>query len=295
MMRSWITRLKRQIAGYKPQPCVPVGAERVIVVHSHIFKNAGSTIDWALKRNFGDGFMDHRDDAEMRKGPAYLGPYLAEAPHILALSSHHIKPPLPVVAGARLLAAMMFRHPIERVTSVYNFEKRQIPANTPGARFASTHTLGEYVEWRMRFDVPPTIRNFHVYRSLPLPADWRRSVTADELEHAQDFVRSVPLLGVVARFNESMVLFEEVLRQFYPDIDLSYTPQNVGQPPRSLEERIDTLRAEIADDVFRLLCERNAMDMRLYETAQRVFEERLAGIAHLDMRVADFERRCAAR
>lgn len=295
-MRSWITRFKTRLAGDRPQPRMPVvGTERVIVVHNHIFKNAGSTIDWALKQNFGDGFVDHRDDAEMRKGPGYLGPYLAHAPHIRAISSHHIRPPLPVVAGTRLLAAMMFRHPIERVTSVYNFEKRQVTATTPGAKFASTHTLREYVEWRMRFDVPPTIRNFHVYRSLSLPVDWRRPVSEQDLQQAQAFVRSVPLLGLVERFNESMVIFEDVLRHFYPDIDLSYTPQNVGQRPRSLQERIDTLHAEIGHDVFELLCERNAMDMRLYETARQVFEERLAGVAQLDVRLADFGSRCTGR
>lgn len=55
----------------------------------HAFKNAGSTIDWALEKNFNKAFIDHRDDKNMKKGAAYLGPYLIENLNISALSSHH--------------------------------------------------------------------------------------------------------------------------------------------------------------------------------------------------------------
>lgn len=269
-------------------------SERLIVVHNHIFKNAGSTIDWALKRNFGAAFVDHRDDAAMKQGPRYLGKYLTDKPHIRAISSHHIRPPLPVISGAQLFTIMMFRHPIERVTSVYNFEKRQKGASTPGAKFASSHSLSDYVVWRMRFDVPPTIRNFHIYRSIPLPVDWRRPLTEQELDLAKDFVRSVVLLGLVDRFDASMVLFEEALRPFYPDIDLTYRPQNVGQHPHVTQsERIEKLRADVGNDIFEMLCGHNAMDMDLYGLARLLFEERVARTPDFEAKLADFRRRCA--
>ena len=36
---------------------------RNVILHYHLFKNAGSTLDWSLQRQFGAGFVDHRDDA----------------------------------------------------------------------------------------------------------------------------------------------------------------------------------------------------------------------------------------
>lgn len=267
--------------------------ERVIVVHNHLFKNAGSSIDWALRNNFGNAFIDHRDDKEMQKGSSYLGPYLLKNPGIIALSSHHLRPPLPVLENTRILTIMMFRHPIERVTSAYTFERKQTSANTLGAKFARKHSLREYVLWRMQFDVPPTIRNFHIYRSVPLPANWRKEVDATQLGHAKSFVDSVEMIGFVERFDDSMVLFEEALRLFFPDIDLSYRIQNVGQRrEESLAERVQGLQEEIGEDAFQLLMERNRADLELYDYARNLFDERLAQVADFDAKLNDFKARC---
>jgi hypothetical protein len=265
----------------------------VIIVHNHLFKNAGSSIDWALRNNFGNAFIDHRDNQKMLKGPSYLGPYLLNNPSIIALSTHHLRPPLPVLENTRILTIMMFRHPIERVTSAYNFERKQTGASTLGAKFARTHNLREYVFWRMQSEVPPTIRNFHIYRTLPLPANWRNDVGETELGQAKNFVDSVRMLGFVESFDESMVLFEDGLRFFSPDIDLSYRIQNVGQRRgETLEEHIQWLQKEIGADAFQLLIEGNRADMELYEHARNLFHERLNQVADLAAKLNDFRARC---
>lgn len=41
--------------------------KRDIILHSHIFKNAGTTFDYSLEKNFGKNFIDHRDDIELYK------------------------------------------------------------------------------------------------------------------------------------------------------------------------------------------------------------------------------------
>ena len=38
-----------------------------VIVHIHIFKNAGSSFDSSLRENFGKNFVDHRDDADIVK------------------------------------------------------------------------------------------------------------------------------------------------------------------------------------------------------------------------------------
>jgi hypothetical protein len=267
--------------------------ERLIIFHNHLFKNAGSTIDWALRRNFGKAFVDHRDNRNMQRGAAYLGPYFSENPWILALSTHHFRPPLPTLEKVRFITIMMFRHPIERVLSVYNFERQQIHADTLGAKFARDHDLREYVLWRMRPDVPPTIRNFHVYRSLPMRIKWQVQFGENEFEDAKRYVRSVNLLGFVDSFDESMVSFENALRTRYLDIDLSYRAQNIFQDfdePR--EYRIEKLKRLIGEDVFHLLVKENKYDVELYNYARQLFDKRLSLIPNLGVVLEDLRKRC---
>ena len=188
---------------------------------------------------------------------------------------------------------MMFRHPIERVRSVYNFERKQIQADTLGARFARDHNLREYVLWRMRFDVPPTIRNFHIFRAFPGSLRWQQEVKEVELRKAKAYVDSLEMIGFVEYFNESMMLFEKSLSSVFPSIDMSYKMQNVGQQhnePREL--RIEKLREEIGEAAFTLLMDRNRADLELYDYAKRIFDERLGQMNRLDTRWDDFRQHC---
>lgn len=266
---------------------------KVIVIHNHLFKNAGSTIDWALKRNFGQHFVDHRDDQSMLKIPGYLEQYIAEHQNIKVLSSHHLRLPLPTTKNCKFMTIMMFRHPIERVMSVYAFEKKQTHADTLGSRFAREHNLKEYVLWRMGFDVPPTIRNFHLFKSLAAPVDWRKEMGAGDLSRAKDYVDSLEMIGIVEQFDESMVLFEKMIGEAYGQIDLSYKRQNItNENEESVELRIERIRKEIGEDVFSLLLDRNKADMELYEYARKVFAKKLREIKNPEFKLKDLRDRC---
>lgn len=267
--------------------------KKFVVYHNHIFKNAGSTIDWALKKNFGNGFVDHRDDSKMQKDPNHLKFYIQEHPKICALSSHHLRLPLPKVDNVTAFTIMMFRHPIERVASVYQFERRQTQSDTLGARFAREHDLKAYVKWRLQLDVPPTIRNFHLTKSLPNPVRWRQPASEADLTKAMTYVDSVEMLGFVERFDESMILFESTLRPVYSGIDLSYKIQNVGthsHVPKTT--RIEKLRNALGDSLYHTLLEKNWADLKLYEYALGVFNKRVFSAEKMASTLACFRQRC---
>jgi len=274
----------------------PEDAGRVVLVHNHIFKNAGSTIDWALLQNFGSCFVDHRDDDDMRKGAPYLEEYLATHKHIRALSTHHLALPLPEVPDARLIMISMLRHPIERVTSVYSFERKQVHATTPGAIHARKLDLTNYVLWRMKPDVGATIRNFQVRKFLSSLKARQEVFSSDDLEQARATAASAAgLLGIVERFDECMVLFEENLRQVFPKISLSYVRQNVGQQnANSREDRIEKLRQEIGEDAFAVLEEKNRHDLQFYEWAEQLVDDRIGEIKDFNEKLRRFRSRCAA-
>lgn len=267
---------------------------RAIIVHNHLFKNAGTSIDWALKKNFGRNFIDHRNDELMLKGAGFLGPYLQENDDIYALSSHHLTLPLPKLENTKLLHLMMFRHPIERVTSVYNYERKQTSSSTPGAVHARKLTLRDYILWRMEKNVGPTIRNFHVIRSIPLRKNVKMRVTEAEAQMALESIQSIPLLGMVEKFDESMVLFQETLRQYFPSIDLSYKMQNINQDKRTTQkERIAKLHEEIGDEAFQILLDKNKYDLALYESVTQEFQSRQMNILDILSKLQDFRTRCA--
>lgn len=267
---------------------------RIVVIHNHLFKNAGSTIDWALQKNFKKYFIDHRDnDSMIRDGQAYLGQYLTQHSKLSALSSHHLPLPLPDLSGVKLLAITMFRHPIERVTSVYNFERKQKDASTPGAIQARKLPLKDYIEWRMRPESGSTIRNFHIRRALPSNLRSDDQINERTLTMAKDFLNSQPLLGLVERFDESMVLFEECLKSYFPGIDLTYKPQNIGQhQDENRMARIDRLKEEIGDQTYNLLLAKNREDLDLYTWVELELEKRISLIENFEDKLDLFKSRC---
>lgn len=263
------------------------------MLHNHLFKNAGSTIDWALQKNFGSSFVDHRQDEEMKKGAEYLGPYLTSHKQVKALSTHHLRVPLPVLQGTELLLITMFRHPIERVTSVYKFEKNQRGGTTPGAIHAQKLSLADYIHWRMEPGVGATIRDFHTRRMLSKKARRKEVLTSEDMRAVKKRLSEMTMVGTVERFDESMVLFEDTLKAYFPDIDLSYVAQNIGQDPtESIEKRLNELREQIGQQTYDLLIEKNQKDIELYEIAQERVQHQIDQIPNFTEKLADFKNRC---
>jgi len=107
------------------------------------------------------------------------------------------------------------------------------------------------------------------------------------------FVDSVQLLGLVDRFDESMVLFEDELRPFFPNIDLSYRLQNAGQKMDvSCEKRIERLEHDIGEEAFKKLVGSNIYDIELYSYARKLFDERIHNTKDMGAKLEAFRVRC---
>jgi len=264
----------------------------VIIIHCHMFKNAGTTFDWSLHRYFGTDFIDHREDVKMREGSAYLGAFLKQHKHLRALSSHHVQIPLPTVEHAHLIPAIILRHPIERVRSVYEFERNQQPG-TPGAINAKKMSFGDYVRWRMEPSTGATIRNFQTRYCGGRLKNPKRNLTDHDLTEAIRFVRDTPLVGAVELFDESMVLFEQALRTWYPDIDFSYLIQNVGRNDNSqIAARIERIRQDLDAEIHSVLLKNNEYDLQLYSEARSLIQDRMIAATGFEHQLIDFRERC---
>jgi hypothetical protein len=267
-----------------------------VILHGHIFKNAGTTLDWALERSFGGAFVDHRRDDLMRaEGQAHIRDILAEEPGLRAISSHHMPGDVSDDPGYHFHRIYLLRHPILRIRSVYDFERKQ-DAQTPGAQAAKRMTFSEYVEWRMRPKVAPTIRNFQSrYLAGRLPPRYDKRADLEYFELAMQTLEHVPCIGIVEHYDESMVLFEQLLGERFPDLDLAHTPQNVssnGLSKLDEDERVSRLMGQLGKLQARVL-EANSFDLALYEAARYRFSQRLEAIEDFSDRLQKFRKRCS--
>lgn len=248
---------------------------RDVIVHAHIFKNAGTTIDWILRHSYGPSFHEDREDRKMVTEPDYLEALLENNKSLSAISSHSIPLPLKPIKGINTHVLVMLRHPILRVRSVYDFEKKQ-KAQTLGAIKAKTASFKEYVAWRMRADVPTTIRNMQVRyltkNSLPKKED----LSDQYLESACAFIEKTTLVGFVEKFDQSLLIFKDYLSSLSLNLELDYEKQNVtSDSSLSTQEKLEMLESELGGDLFEVLIDKNRLDMALYERAIAVVDRRL--------------------
>ncbi len=267
---------------------------RTVLAHGHLFKNAGTTLDWSLERSFGDSFLDHRDDEAMiQNGTEHVADLLQSRSELQALSSHHLTRQLPELAGIEIVPVYMLRHPLERVESVYHFERAQ-QADTPGAEAAKKYTLAEYVAWRMTPGVSRTIRNMQtVFLSGKFHAGNRQPLGLQVFAMATKALRTLPLVGVVDRYDEFMVVLEQYFAKTLPQLDLAYVRQNESkfERPAGMSERIAHLLEQLGD-LQQPLIDENSMDLALYQLANVRLDQAIQEIDDFPQRLQAFRDRC---
>ncbi len=249
---------------------------RNIILHYHIFKNAGTSIDYLLTNSLGDR-------AGSIEGPHpwsivtadQVQRFLLERPRLLALSSHQARLPVPTDPSWSILPIVMLRHPIDRIASMYRFERVQ-GGVSPGSRMAEKSSLADYCRWRIGESGGPVARNFQTICLSPaqLEVEDPRAARPTErhLRSAEDFLESLPVFGLVEEFDKSMGWFRRWLQPLIPGLELIPASKNVSQESgSSLESRVRQMRAEIGEPLYQAVMENNTLDLELYEFAEALF------------------------
>ena len=265
---------------------------RNILIHTHIFKNAGTTFDGSLEDNFKHRFIDHREDDLIRNNPKFLKEYLIKNSLVKAFSSHSIYYKLADFDDVNLHYVYFLRHPIERMKSIYTFEKKQPEENSIGAQMAKKLSFNEYLLWRMQDGTPGTIRNG---QTVFLSADGLGMVDMKQkFAMALENLNISPLVGVVDRYDESMVVFEEHLKQFFPKIDLSYIRKNVtDDDTRSLvKDKVKIILQQLDEPLQQLLKQKNKFDLKLYKQSNFLLDTEIDKIENFERKLKQFQERC---
>ena len=241
---------------------VPAASLRHVILHYHLFKNAGTSLDRALRAHFKEAWHE-REGAGAGWRSADIGAFISDHPEFRVLSTHTGLFPVPVVPGVTVHPLIFLRHPLDRVRSIYDFESKQV-ADTEGARVARNTDLKGYVAWRVLRTGDRSIRDFQTYRlAMALPP-----TEGNESERARVALEQLPHVGVVECFDVSLAGFEAALAPIFPGLVLKPTKANVTQrADQTLEDRLANLRRELGDALYLQLEDANQADLALHRIA----------------------------
>lgn len=238
---------------------------RKVILHYHLFKNAGTSIDVLLKQSFENQWVTREFPvANPEANVNHVGLWIQTHKDAVVFSSHTALMPPPALGGVECFPIVFVRHPIDRIASVYAFERKQ-DGDTYGAVLARNTALAGYIEVRLALPHDRQCRDFHAWRlgaMYPLAegTDLQRSVKA---------VASLPFIGLVEAFDASVAKLTEWLRPHFPTIRGAVVSANVSRDHSvSLEQRLAHIEAEIGSALYSRLLQANAEDLQLHDAVK---------------------------
>ena len=239
-------------------------SKRLVIVHFHLFKNAGTSVDTILQRNFEERWIEIEGPNNRKLDPEALIAFIRDNPQYDAISSHTAVVSVPEYEDIEIIPILFFRHPIDRIRSAYDFERKQ-DAQTPGSIKAKEGDFKYYMDWRMTTPNPWQVCNFHAFRLK----DFHDFTPAKQTQlfepRARAALESLPFVGLVEEFDHSMTVFQGLIQSAFPEFQSSSVYENVTAKGRDISENIDRFADRIGEETFEALLELNRTDMRLYE------------------------------
>ena len=247
-----------------------------LLLHYHLFKNAGTSVDTMLKRNF-DSRWDHAEFA-LAPGEQFnvsaVEAYLFEKTDIDAFSSHTALLPPPTVANREVLPILFLRHPIDRLRSAYDFEKDQ-KAETFGARLARSTDFKGYIRALLDTAGNSQARNFQAHRlatNAKSDGDLRR--------RALEGLDALPFVGIVEDYDASLERLHALVSPHYPDFQAVKVRKNISKSaPASLDDKLKQVAEELGPELYAELSDANAIDLEVYATARDRHLQSIAALA----------------
>jgi len=265
---------------------------RFVVVHYHFFKNAGSTIESILEREFAGEFATlHGLTADTELDNDELSVFLSTHRDIKAVSSHRLRYPLPNIKNIVVFDLCFIRHPLDRLQSMYSYLRKE---NTGGAlcQMAWDCSAGEFLR-NLADESPHLVSNVQVLQ-LARSGRFTRPAGEEDLSRAIEVVRKMAVPGVVDLFDASMVAAEYFLKPAFPQISLHYTRRNVTAARSEIAHREKRYRELWGRAVYDDLSALNQFDLQLHAATVDEVYGRLAVVPQAQERMDDFRSRCAA-
>jgi hypothetical protein len=272
------------------QCIVPVPENRWLLVHYHIFKNAGSTIIYVLHRTFGSKFTAlHGPSPSSALHGSDVEAFLAAKPELASVSSHHLRYPKPIIPHVILFDICFLRDPMQRLWSMYKYQRRSEPVD----EFSLISKLDARAFFSKLLEQHPQMVNDVQVGIVGNRGEYTRPPTETDLRVALDYLRQISVLGVVDLFDESALAAEYFLRPTFPTLQFQYVKQNVDPiGSLDLDVEMEKFRSAVGGTIFAELERMNRFDTELVAAARKEVLRRFHMLPSREARVADFRKRC---
>jgi hypothetical protein len=243
---------------------------RTIIVHYHIFKNAGSSVDRLLHLAFDTGWapLEGSTPTSLLR-PHDLSMFIGGRAEIVAVSSHLLRPPSP--PDLHVLPVILIRHPLDRAFSVYSHFRRNHHDLHAGA-VAQQGSFSQFVLWCLDNKTlggmvianyqtihlsEASFRNGHIYQAV---------ANKHDLQHALRYLSGAVCFGTVDLFDAAM----SRLRQAAAAINLIIPAATVAENttpgrPDDLDERLYVAERLLGPTLHHRYIHENELDYRLFE------------------------------
>ena len=241
-------------------------SNKPIIVHNHIFKNAGSSLDKILQINFKKRFQDNQDNLNDINDLVYLS-NLIKKNNLRSISSHSFYGPIFFENLFTSFNIVLLRNPIHRILSAYEFERKQdinIYGSFPAVVKAHQLNFKGYILWRL--DQHHSIRNFQfkkMTRDGNLLSAKKKLSKADIINvyNKYDFV------GVVELFDSSIKKLKNSLAHFNIDLKVMSVKYNVNNALSEIDDRDYFVKNELGSSLYAKLISSNKYDFQLHDYA----------------------------
>ena len=248
--------------------------KRVVIFHFHLFKNAGTSVDTILEKNFGDKFVQKEFAFyPYKKNIQEVINWIKEENGKIAFSSHTARLfdfKSLEQEGIKIIPIIFIRHPIIRIQSAYLFERdRQKDIDTLGTAIARNTTLKGYIDIRWHLPNDHQCANFHVNRF----SDMFYEEEGDILSKALKALKELPFVGLVEKFEDSIKRLEGLVKEFFPEFKAEIVYKNVQIDPNvHIEERLKKIKQELGKEFYERLIEKNKEDITFWEEVVKLYE-----------------------
>ena len=147
-----------------------------------------------------------------------------------------------------------------------------------------------YIKFLLEHKKDRTMQNFQVL--FLSKNNTKLEVNINDFNLALTRIRNCPILGVVDRLDESLVVAEEFLKKYFSNIDLSYSPRNISdEKKKDLNNKLKESRSQVSSKLWDKLMSENELDLKLYSNAINELETRIQKIDNFAEKVTNFKKR----
>lgn len=274
----WVAAMRADLIRISQTVTRPDRVSGADLLHLHGFKCAGSTFIWSLEHASQAGVAYVESEASNQRLPwERVREHVAAAEECPPMITSHLITMPPPGALARIKVAFL-REPLARLASAYRFQ-----LHNQGSIDAIS--FRQYIDQFCR----GPLANYQTRHLSPQePENWRLQKGWAARPELIDLTRRDLFVGLVERYDESIVALEYQLEQLDCPRNLAYPQRlNITEDLRSSSEQPEALPPD------RLL-EITELDNNLYGRAATRLDEHLAAIPDLSDRLAEFHGRCSA-